>query len=167
MKELNPNMQHTFTPAQEGKAAHVSIIPSQLTYPLRLSVLWQHKNSLEECKLDIDDLPTTFHVGAFKNKEMVAIGTFLQQENEKFEATNQYRLRAMATSSKVRGENFGKLLIEFAIEELKNRKVDLLWCDARKVALGFYEKMGFNVIGDFYEIPIIGPHKLMYKLIEN
>ena len=63
MKELNPNMQHTFTPAQEGKAAHVSIIPSQLTYPLRLSVLWQHKNSLEECKLDIDDLPTTFHVG--------------------------------------------------------------------------------------------------------
>ena len=88
-------------------------------------------------------------------------------KNEKFEATNQYRLRAMATSSKVRGENFGKLLIEFAIEELKNRKVDLLWCDARKVALGFYEKMGFNVIGDFYEIPIIGPHKLMYKLIEN
>jgi|TARA_R110000782_G_C14819291_1_gene413970 [ribosomal protein S5]-alanine N-acetyltransferase len=167
MKELNPNMQHTFIPAQEGKAAHVSIIPSQLTYPLRLSVLWQHKNSLEECKLDIDDLPTTFHVGAFKNGEIVSIGTFLQQENEKFEATNQYRLRAMASSSKVRGENFGKLLIEFAIKELKNRKADLLWCDARKVALGFYEKMGFNVIGDFYEIPIIGPHKLMYKLIDN
>lgn len=167
MKELNINIQHTPTPSQEGKAARVSIIPSSATYPLRLSVLWQHKNTLEECKLDIDDLPTTFHVGAFKNKKIVAIGTFLQQQNEKFEAKNQYRLRAMATSPKVRGENFGKQVIDFALEELKNRKVDLLWCDARKVALGFYEKMGFHILGDFYEIPIIGPHKLMYKLIDN
>ncbi|MBQ21721.1 MAG: GNAT family N-acetyltransferase [Flavobacteriales bacterium] len=145
----------------------VKIITTKETYPLRLEVLWQHKNSLDECKLDIDDLTTTFHVGAYKNGEIVAIGTFLQQQNEKFEATNQYRLRAMASSPKVRGENFGKLLIEFAIEELKNRKVDLLWCDARKVALGFYEKMGFKIKGGFYEIPIIGPHKLMYKLIDN
>lgn len=143
----------------------VDFISTILTYPLRLEVLWQHKNSLEECKLDIDDLPTTFHVGAFKNDEIVAIGTFLQQQNEKFEATNQYRLRAMASSPKIRGENFGKLLIGFAIEELKNRKADLLWCDARKVALGFYEEMGFNILGDFYDIPIIGPHKLMYKEI--
>ena len=143
----------------------VKTITTKETYPLRLEVLWQHKNSLDECKLDIDDLTTTFHVGAYKNGEIVAIGTFLQQQNEKFEATNQYRLRAMASSPKVRGENFGKLLIEFAIEELKNRKVDLLWCDARKVALGFYEKMGFKIKGDFYEIPIIGKHKLMYKRI--
>lgn len=143
----------------------VKIITTKETYPLRLEVLWQHKNSLAECKLDIDDLTTTFHVGAYKNGEIVAIGTFLQQKNEKFEATNQYRLKAMASSPKVRGENFGKLLIEFAIEELKNRKADLLWCDARKVALGFYEKMGFKIKGDFYEIPIIGKHKLMYKRI--
>ena len=145
----------------------VKIITTKETYPLRLEVLWQHKNTLEECKLDIDDLPTTFHVGVFKDGEIVAVGTFLQQQNEKFEAKNQYRLRAMASSPKVRGENFGKLLIEFAIEELKNRKADLLWCDARKVALGFYEKMGFKIKGDFYEIPIIGSHKLMYKVIRD
>ncbi|MCW8898418.1 MAG: GNAT family N-acetyltransferase [Flavobacteriales bacterium] len=143
----------------------VKIITTKETYPLRLEVLWQHKNSLDECKLDIDDLTTTFHVGAYKNGEIVAIGTFLQQQNEKFEAKNQYRLRAMATSPKVRGENFGKQVIDFALEELKNRKADLLWCDARKVALGFYEKMGFKIKGDFYEIPIIGKHKLMYKRI--
>ncbi len=167
MKGFTTNIQHTPNPSQEGKAACVSIIPSSATYSLRLSVLWQHKNSLEECKLDIDDLPTTFHVGAYKNGEIVAIGTFLQQQNEKFKAKNQYRLRAMATSPKVRGENFGKQVIDFALEELKNRKVDLLWCDARKVALGFYEKMGFKTLGDFYEVPIIGPHKLMYKSLPN
>lgn len=140
----------------------VSIIQSKQTYPLRLEVLWRHKNNLEECGLDIDDLETTFHVGAFKNGELVSLGTFLVQRNEKFEEEYQYRLRAMATSPKVRGENFGKEVIDFALKELKKREVELLWCDAREVAIGFYEKMGFKILGDFYEVPIIGKHKLMY-----
>lgn len=144
----------------------VGIITSNETYPLRLEVLWQHKNSLEECSLDVDDLESTFHIGVFKNEEIVGIGTFLVQQNEKFEEKYQYRLRAMATSPKVRGENFGKQVIDFALVELKNRSVELLWCDAREVAIGFYEKMGFNILGGFYEIPRIGKHKLMYKKIE-
>lgn len=147
------------------KMHEVRIIPSKQTYPLRFEVLWQHKKSLEECMLDIDDLESTFHVGAFKNGEIVSVGTFLVQRNEKFEEKYQYRLRAMATSPKVRGENFGKKIIAFAMNELQNRKVELLWCDAREVALGFYEKMGFTVVGDFYNVPQIGPHKLMYKII--
>lgn len=144
----------------------VSIIQSQQTYSLRLEVLWQHKNNLEECGLDIDEIETTFHVGAFKNGELVSVGTFLVQRNEKFEEKYQYRLRAMATSPKVRGENFGKEVIDFALKELKIREVELLWCDAREVAIGFYEKMGFNILGDFYEVPMIGKHKLMYKKLE-
>ncbi len=148
------------------KMPEVGIIPSKETYPLRLEVLWPHKNSLNECGLEIDDLQSTFHVGAYKNEELVSIGTFLLQNNEKFKELKQYRLRAMATSPTVRGENFGKKVIDFALEELKNRKVELLWCDAREVALGFYEKMGFTLVGDFYEIPIIGKHKLMYKKIK-
>ena len=155
--------KHTPSPSQEGKATHETFISAKETYPLRLEVLWQHKKSLEECRLDIDDLESTFHVGALKNGELVSVGTFLVQRNEKFKEKYQYRLRAMATSPKVRGENFGKKIIEFAMNELQNRKVELLWCDAREVALGFYEKMGFTVVGDFYDVPQIGPHKLMYK----
>lgn len=147
------------------KMPEVGIITSKETYPLRLTVLWQHKNSLNECGLDIDDLESTFHVGAYKNEELVSIGTFLLQKNEKFKEQKQYRLRAMATSPSVRGENFGKKIIEFAINELQKRNVELLWCDAREIALGFYEKMGFKTVGDFYNVPLIGKHKLMYKKI--
>ena len=154
--------KHTPNPSQEGKATHETFISAKETQPLRLEVLWQHKNSLEECRLDIDDLESTFHVGALKNGVLVSVGTFLVQRNEKFEEKYQYRLRAMATSPKVRGENFGKQVIDFALVELKNRGVELLWCDAREVAIGFYEKMGFNILGDFYEVPMIGKHKLMY-----
>ena len=162
---MNSLTKHTPSPSLEGKASHASIIPSKQTYPLRYSVLWPHKKSLNECGLDVDDMESTFHVGAFKKKEIVSIGTFLIQRNEKFKEEKQYRLRAMATSPIVRGENFGKKVIEFAIQELRNRKVDLLWCDAREIALGFYEKMGFTVVGDFYDVPQIGPHKLMYYKI--
>lgn len=158
--------KHTPSLSQEGKATHETFISTKETYPLRLEVLWQHKNSLNECGLEIDDLESTFHVGAYKNEELVSIGTFLLQNNEKFKELKQYRLRAMATSPKVRGENFGKKIIEFAINELQKRNVELLWCDAREIALGFYEKMGFTLVGDFYEIPIIGKHKLMYKKIK-
>lgn len=143
----------------------ISFIASKQTYSLRYEILWQHKNNLEECGLDIDGLETTFHVGALKNGKVVSVGTFLVQRNEKFEEKYQYRLRAMATSPEVRGENFGKQVIDFALVELKNREVELLWCDAREVAIGFYEKMGFKTLGDFYEVPIIGKHKLMYKRI--
>ncbi len=143
----------------------VKIISSQATYPLRLSVLWQHLNKLEDCKLDIDGKKGTFHVGAFKNNKIVAIGTFLVEKNKKFKQQKQYRLRAMATSLKVRKEGFGKQVIDFAIKELNKREIEILWCDARKVAIKFYKKMGFNTMGDFYNIPKIGQHKLMYKKV--
>jgi len=38
-----------------GGLKGASFISSTLTQPLRLEVLWQHKNSLDECSLDIDD----------------------------------------------------------------------------------------------------------------
>jgi len=143
------------------------LISSQKTYPLRLEVLWSHFNTLEECGIDVDDKEGTFHVGVFKDGEVVSVGTFLIQNNKFFDEESQYRLRAMATSPKVRGEGFGQQLIGFAINELQNRDVKMLWCDARKIALGFYQKNGFTVIGDYYDVPKIGPHKLMYYKIRN
>ncbi len=128
--------------------------------------MWPHLSKLEECGIEVDDKEGTFHVGAFKDDNLVAIGTFLIERNEKFKQKKQYRLRAMASTPEVRGENFGKRVIDFAINYLKSKEVELLWCDARKVALGFYEKMGFNVVGDFYEVRNIGPHKLMYYEIK-
>ena len=40
--------------------------------------------------------------------------------------------------------------------------IELLWCDARLEATGFYERLGFKMKGEIYNVPNIGPHKLMY-----
>ena len=129
---------------------------------LRHKVLWQHKNSSEDCVIDADGLESTFHIGAVKINEVVGTSTFIVDVNDKFATQNQYRLRAMATDETVRGEGIGKQIIEFAIEKLKQMNVELLWCDARLKATGFYNKMGFKTKGDVYHVPQIGSHKLMY-----
>lgn len=137
-------------------------ISSTETYPLRLNVLWPHLSKLDECSLPIDDLDTTFHTGVEHENKVVTTATFLKENNNNFPTKNQYRLRAMASLPEVSGMGFGKDAVEFAIDELKNRGVELLWCDARKIALGFYEKIGFTVVGDYYEVRNIGPHKLAF-----
>ena len=34
-------------------------------------------------------------------------------------------------------------------------------CDAREVAFPFYERMGFSFVSGRYEVPAIGPHRMM------
>ena len=130
---------------------------------LRYEVLWPHKNSVEECTIDPDNENSTFHIGATIGEEVVGTSTLIVDINPKFEEQNQYRLRAMATSPKIRGTRTGVAIVNRAIDELRKRDVKLIWCDARLIATGFYEKLGFKVKGDVYEVPNIGPHKLMYK----
>ncbi len=144
---------------------NVRTISPKDTYELRYKVLWPHK-TFDQCSLDIDELETTFHVGVEHEGKIVAVGTFLEQIHKEFPHKKQYRLRAMATDPLTRGKGYGKFVIDFAITILQEKKIDLLWCDARLVAVPFYHKLGFKTKGEQYEIPIIGPHYLMYKEIK-
>ena len=56
----------------------------------------------------------------------------------------------------------GKQLIFYAKKILIDKNVEILWCDARKEAIPFYQKLGFKTKGNYYKIPEIGLHKLMY-----
>lgn len=147
---MNPNIE-------------IKLLKPEDIRPLRLKVLWPHKETIEACSLPIDTDSTTFHVGAVQDEKVVGTSTFLIDINPKFAEKKQYRLRAMATDPEIQGTGTGAKIIEKGIEELKNRGIKLLWCDARLKATGFYEKLNFKVLGDIYEVPVIGPHKLMYK----
>jgi predicted GNAT family N-acyltransferase len=138
------------------------ILPTADIRKLRHEVLWPHKTSFEECVIDPDEIETTFHMGAIEDNVVVGTSTFLIDINAKFETNSQYRLRAMATSPSVRGKQVGRQIIEASIEKLKKMNIDLLWCDARLEATGFYEKLGLQMKGEIYDVPNIGPHKLMY-----
>ena len=140
----------------------VKQISSKETHDLRHRVLWPHIALAEECVIDIDHRKDAIHLGAIKHGKVVGICSLFELSKPalgKYE--KQYRLRVMATDASVRGLGAGAKLIDYAIALLRERGYDVLWCDARKVAIGFYERLGFEVVGDCYEIPNIGPHKLM------
>lgn len=142
---------------------HVKVIGAELTKPLRHQVLWPHIENTEDCIIDIDHREDAIHLGAFDEEgKIVGVCSLFEMTTPKLDFPKQYRLRAMATDPAVRGTGAGRAIVEFALETVKTAGYDVLWCDARKVALGFYERMGFERIDEWYEVRNIGPHQLMY-----
>jgi GNAT superfamily N-acetyltransferase len=141
------------------------IISSQETRSLRHLVLWTHLPSPDVCVIDIDNREDAFHVGIFDQHSLVSIGSFFAMESPRLKMKPQYRLRAMATDPDYRRMHAGRLLIDFAVERLRNENIQVLWCDARLIAVPFYESLGFNKEPDVYDVPLIGPHHFMWRAL--
>ncbi|CAL2092119.1 N-acetyltransferase domain-containing protein [Tenacibaculum sp. 190524A05c] len=141
----------------------VKKITAQDTYPLRIEVLRKNIDLPHEFEGDIDD--STIHVGVYDENQIVCIGTFMENGIDDLKG-KQYQLRGMASSPEARGKGYGKLLLSFATNELKKLNVDFLWCNAREVAVKFYEKNEFIIIGERF-INKAGPHYKMYKPIKK
>ncbi|MFN4007962.1 MAG: GNAT family N-acetyltransferase [Chitinophagaceae bacterium] len=72
------------------------------------------------------------------------------------------RLRQMAVLKGLQGKGIGRVLLQFAENVARDRGYRYLKMHARKTALGFYEKLGYKVVGtEFLELGI--PHLLMEK----
>ena len=119
---------------------------------------WEEK----DCVIDIDEREDAIHLGAFLDDQLVAVCSLFEMHSSKIEDKKQYRLRAMASLPEVRGSGAGKMIVQEALRLVEAKGMEVLWCDARKVALGFYEKLGFERIDEWYEVPKIGPHQFMY-----
>lgn len=72
------------------------------------------------------------------------------------------RLRQMAVLNDLQGKGVGKALMTFAENLARDRGYKNITMHARKNAVGFYEKMGYQTKGEeFVEITI--PHFVMEK----
>ena len=140
----------------------IKFISHPETWELRHRVLRPHQ-TLKECAYAQDDLPSSFHVGAFFGDKIVCVASFYAEKNLDLIAKNPYRLRGMATAPSFHQKGIGKMVLQFAQDELQRRSCDLLWFNAREIAFPFYEKLGFKYLGDLFDMPGIGPHKVMYK----
>ena len=141
-----------------------TFIKAQETWPLRHRVLRPHQ-PLEECDFPNDRNPDSFHLGVFDRGELICIGSFYAERAEGLKGWRQFRLRGMATHPEHRGRGAGSRLMHFAMDHLVSLRADLLWCNARTGALGFYERLGFEVQGPAFEIPGIGEHHLLQRRV--
>lgn len=119
---------------------------------------------IDLCKYPEDTFATTIHLGIYEGRHLVCTGTLLQKNCSLFpEITTAYQLRGMATDHDFQGRGLGRELLEKAEEILIEKKCPLFWFNARESAFGFYQKCGFELKGDFFDIPLVGPHKIMFK----
>lgn len=147
--------------------ALTSLISAQETLPLRKKILKPFLSEAE-CRNPGDEDPTTFHFACKVENQIVAIATFLAEPHACLsKALHPYRLRGMASDNQWGlHQGFGSRVLLDGIEYLRvHQNCDAVWCNAREQAFGFYEKMGFQFYGEMFDIKDIGPHKVMYKII--
>jgi ribosomal protein S18 acetylase RimI-like enzyme len=69
----------------------------------------------------------------------------------------------MAVLKSHQKKGLGKALIHFGENLLQQKKVSIVWCNAREVAVNFYKNNGFNIISKPFHIGDIGLHYVMCK----
>ena len=143
----------------------ISKITLDQTLPLRSSVL-RRNIPYSECIFPTDQTDGIFHLGYFVGERLVCIATFFSEDYPGF-SSGGFRLRGMATDPEFAGKGLGSALINFAINELTSKKASYIWCNARKAAVDFYKKLGFEIISPEFEVPGIGPHFDMHYQIEK
>lgn len=107
-----------------------------------------------------DDLDDTVHFGLYVSEKLLSVASIykrLLKDNN----SNGWQLRAMATLPEHQGKGLGSRLLQACIDHVKESKGDYIWCNARKSAVNYYRKFGFEVISDEFEIANIGPHYVM------
>lgn len=136
------------------------------TYSVRHAVLRKGK-SIETCRFEGDNLPSTHHFGYFLNNDLVGIISIFKNINDIFAANNQYQIRGMAVLESHQKKGIGELLVNHCVVYCEKLQADLIWFNARTAAVGFYEKLGYTKVGTAFEIKDVGEHYLMAKSMKN
>lgn len=139
----------------------ITQIASRATYAVRHPVL-RAGRPIEDCRFDHDDDITTFHLGLYVDNNLLGVVTFIKNDYKNLQG-NQYQLRGMAILKDYQKRGFGTLLVVKGEAIIKQKQGDLVWCNAREIAVDFYKRNGFSIIGDAFTIPKIGLHYTMFK----
>lgn len=134
------------------------------TFPVRHAILRTGK-PIETCFFDGDDLPSTKHFGVFVNKKIMGVVSVFQNKSNTFNADNQYQIRGMAVLNEAQKMGFGKQLVMHCETYVRKQKGSLIWFNARENASLFYEKLGYEKVGNPFSIADIGLHYLMFKKV--
>ena len=156
--------------------AYIKRISAVETHPLRRDVLgWIRCHG--SLSLQEDALPSTTHWGCFLNQQTHAVPVgvvtlidhpFVAESDGDINHINalpQWQLRGMAVDNAHQGQGLGGLLLAAVIRHVKTEKQQTgLWANARDKAVRCYERQGFVVVGEPFDIPLIGQHfQMMYQ----
>jgi ribosomal-protein-alanine N-acetyltransferase len=106
-----------------------------------------------------DAEPTTVHLAAKTRSLIIGCATILLNE---WNGQPACQLRGMAVDPAHQRLGLGSKLLADAHRIAREKGVTLIWANARKPAALFYEKHGWKIASEEFDIPKAGPH---YKMI--
>ena len=137
------------------------------TYALRAKVL-RNGGPPEAARLPGDDDPEVATYAALDADEGLigCVGLFPEACPDLPEHPGKgWRIRGMATAEGWRGQGVGAQVLQAALDHVASRGGGLVWCNARTPAASFYERAGFQVIGEPWDDREIGPHVRMWRAV--
>ncbi len=140
----------------------VKQIDAKDTYQIR-NVILRPGLPVESCYFEGDKDENTLHLGAYIDDKLASVASFYFINNADISDEYQAQLRGMATLEEYQGQGLSQALLRTAFPLIKKNHINTLWCNARKNAIGFYEKVDFEKIGREFEVPGVGTHILMRK----
>ena len=137
-------------------------VPPETIRPLRHKVLRPSLPFDTSC-LSSDHDDDACHFAVLDDETIISVASAYHELFAEFPGRDAFRLRGMATEPEHQGKGFGSKVLDGLVSYLqRHTKAQLLWCNARVSAIGFYEKMGFEIIGKEFDIPNLGSHKTGY-----
>ncbi len=134
--------------------------------PLRKEIL-RPEQSAAKLVFPGDDATTTLHLAVHQDGQIVGVASVMSDPHPRRPHAGDWRIRGMATRAEVRSRGVGAALLSCCESHVREHGGDRLWCNARAPARAFYERGGFIVEGDVFEIAEIGPHYLMSKALRS
>ena len=157
----------------DPRAWQVVEITSSETHPVRLAVL-RADTPTKAVTFAEDDWPGAVHLGVCVDGELVATSTWIPRpmppdpdpdpDPDGSIDAPAVQLRGMATMHHLQGSGIGAALIAAGCACAQINGAAIVWANARDRALAFYEREGFEVVGDgFVDTTTQLPHHVVVR----
>jgi len=134
-----------------------AVVPVEEIFALRWAVL-RTGRPRETAVYPEDARADAFHIAAYDEAGVVQGCVTFFPDPMAGEDGTAYRFRGMGSAPEVRGQGFGAAALTAGLREAAARGADLVWCNGRTSATGFYEHFGFTAVGPEFTLEPSGPH---------
>lgn len=111
-----------------------------------------------------DAQPDTRHWAARRGGVVVAVATVAREPlpgdrslTSAVGLSAHDQLRGMAVAPELQGTGVGRALLDVVLADVAAP----VWCNARQRAIPFYQRAGFRIVSETFDIAGIGPHERM------
>ena len=131
------------------------VLPAKLAEVRRLS-LYPFKPASKDLDAEMTANLEAVFGGAFRADEPIGCIAVLPESKHGCAA----RIRWLGVLENERGQGVGAQLV-IAAQQHASAIGQSLWADVRVKAIPIYERLGFEPLGAFFELPEIGVHRVM------